>query len=854
MKFEKYDLGIHGLKLPVVDAPTPDHYGYLRDLCYKGLAQRLESGIIAKSKEQDYKDRIEKELKVINTGGFVDYIILIFDIIRFCKENNIPKGQARGSCAGCLILYLIGVTDVDSIKHDLYFERFLSEARIKKIEVGGEIFLDGSLVPDVDLDICRDNRARVVEYLLNKYKGKSCKLSTFATLTGKILIKECGKIVGEYSEQQMNEISALIPTLFGKVKTLDEAQEESEDFKAFCQNNPEVYRTAKKLSGLIKNKGSHASGYLISYYPTEKYIPLELGTDDEIVSAYDMNDASKVAIKVDLLGLDGVTLMSNICKRIGVDLYDLNYNDPSIYKACEDLITPYGLFQISGDCNFRVLNKVKPRNLYELSVVIALGRPGALAYVDQFAEYVKSGDFQSVHEFFDDVLKKTGGIPVFQEQTMKMTNKIGFTLDEAETLRRIIGKKKVDQMPVWEQKVRDKVTENKLDPKTADVLWKVLDDSKSYSFNASHSISYAILAACSIYLKLKHPIEFFIESLKISRAKQDPLSEISQIQKELLYFGIKLLPPDLVLSDLDFKEENGNIRYGLSAIKGVSEKTFEKLKTFLDTEKPNKFQAFQAAKSAGLNIGILSALIQAGALSSQGEDRTKLVYEAQLFNLLTDKEKTWTLANGERFNYDLFSILALVKKDVNSCLDIKNKPVFKATRLETLNKKAEKYREIFKKNSQYKEFAAYMYERKLTGYSYSHKLVDVFKGKTPHELSNVYELKGLFEGDKVNVVGFVKEVMKSTSKKGKKYCKIVLEDETAAQDLLLFDPNFSDAEKENLIPKEEEVVIIRVKAWKDTMVVDKILALNNDKVYLKLADLKADKNEEENLKTTEKKV
>lgn len=843
MEFENYDLKLHGVRLPIVELTKKDldfvgakegisKPDYLRLLSLKGLEIRIESGMVDAARKEEYITRLDRELGVINSGGFADYMLLVYDIIRFARENNIPKGAARGSAAGCLVLFLAQVTEVDPIIQELYFERFLSQARIKISIIDGITYVDGSLVPDVDLDISHQDRDKVIQYLFEKYPGKSCKLSTLSTLTSKILIKECGKIVEEYSEQQMNEVSAMIPSVFGKVRELEEAQEESKDFKIFCNDNPRIFKIARKLRGLIRNKGSHASGYLISFYPLERYLPMDLGSNGEIVSCYDMNDAQKVSIKVDLLGLHDVTLIDNVCKSAGIKVEDIDYNDPKLYEKLQMLEVPYGLFQIGGDCNLRVINKVKPRNLYDLAVVVALARPGALAYVDQFAEYVRTGEAQSVHPFFDDILEKTGGIPVFQEQAMKMVNKIGLTLDDAETIRRVIGKKKIDQMPVWEAKVRQAVKDNGIDPKAADVLWKVLDDSKSYSFNLSHSISYALLAAYSVYLKFEYPAKFFIESLKLTRAKSDPIAEIADIQKELVYFGVKLQPPDIVKSDLDFKEEGEDIRYGLSAIKGVSEKTFEKLKEFIDADKTNKFQIFQAAKRAKLNIGIFSALIQAGALSSMGDDRPKLVYEAQLFNLLTDKEKNWVIENGANYNYNLFSIL----KGWEGCIS-NGKPVFKESRIATLKKKADKYREIHTQNSKFPEFAAYVYERNLTGYCYSQKLKKIFDSYAKDSITTMLDIKSLMADDKAECVGFVTLCEKKTSKNKKKYCKIELEDETGKTELLLFDPSFSKFEEQGLIPKEGAVLLAGVRKWNDALIVDSI-KLFHDKIYMKLADLK----------------
>lgn len=843
-KLPPYKLALHGVRMPtaLLDDETYKGLGVqknissedlLKLLCKIGFENRLKSGQIKNENIDTYRNRFKLEFGTIKEGGFIDYFILLWDIIQFINKNNIPKGAARGSAAGCLIFYLLGVTEIDPIKYDLYFERFLSKARIKKTIIDNITYLDGSLVPDCDLDISNSGREQVVNYFLKKYEGKSCKLSTYSTLTSKILIKECGKIVAELSESKMNEVSNYIESVFGKVKELEESYKENEHFKDFCDNYPEVYKIAQKLHGLIKNKSSHASGYLVSYDLLEDCIPVELGSHGEIVSSYDMYDATEVAIKVDLLGLQDITLIYRTCEAVGIDPLKIDVDDSFIYDQLKDLRAPYGLFQIGADCNYRVTQKVRPRDINELSAVTALARPGALAYVDKFADYVNKNEEQSVNKFFDDVLKETGQIPLYQEQTMAMSNKIGFTLDEAETLRRIIGKKKREEMPAWEEKVRNKVKENNLDSEVADVLWKVLNDSASYSFNKSHSVSYASLAALSVYLKFKYPLDFFLESLKMAREKQDVSAEIALIQSELKYFNINLLPPDLVKSQLDFSKENGNLRFGLSAIKGISDKTIESLKGFINSDKTNKFEVFQAAKKSGMSIGILSALIQAGCLQSLGENRPALVFEAQLYGLLTDREKVWCLTHGHIYNYSLFDILN--KSD--NLLDDKGKKLFKDSRIETIKKKADPYREIFKINNKYPQFASYFFEKERLGFSYSQRLKDIFQKYSANKVDELAKTDYLEEGDNITVVGEVLEIEERKSKKNKDYLKINLCDESGQINCLLFDPKFTKFKNDELFPVVGNIVILDLKKWNETFLIQHIKVCQ-DKVYLRLADLK----------------
>ena len=528
-KFKKIDLPLHGVRLPSfqisdslrdrLDASkSEDNVKILRRLCYEGYERRMLARQIDPLKAKEYTDRAEHELETMEELGFVDYMLLTWDVINFCKESNIPVGLGRGSAAGSFVLYLLGVTNLDPIKYGLFFERFISKIRAKKKVVDGVTYLDGNLMVDVDNDVCYYSRHKVLEYIDNKFKGKTAKILTLNTLSGKLLIKECGKIIASKSEVEMNMVSGFIPKVFGQVKDLEESYDEVPEFKEWCNEteNKEAYRIALKLRGLIKNKSVHASGVLLSYDELEDSCPVELTSDKSVVSSFDMNWVSLFNVKLDILGLRSVSVVDDVCNQIGLKVEDIDLNDPDIYRRLQDLEAPHGLFQIEADTNYRVCQKVKPKNLEELSAVLALGRPGALAFVDQYASYANHDIYDPIHPLFDDILKSTGGVALYQEQMMQMAHKVGFTLDEAEILRRIVGKKKTKEVRQWKKKIREKVDENRLSDEwtggkgnvdVGDVLWSVLEDSANYSFNKAHSICYAALSAITTYLKFKYPKE-----------------------------------------------------------------------------------------------------------------------------------------------------------------------------------------------------------------------------------------------------------------------------------------------------------------------------------------------------------
>ena len=366
------------------------------------------------------------------------------------------------------------MTDIDPIKYDLFFERFVSKSRAKKTIVDGVTYLDGSLLADVDNDISYDRRQEVIKYIEEQHKGKTCKILTLNTLSSKLCVKECGKIVGGFSEEEVNDISSSIPKQFGKVYKLDKAYDESEKFKKFCDENPKVFKTARKLEGLNKNTGVHPSGIAISFYNIEEVMPMQKTNDGNYVSGYDMNDVASLMVKFDILGLRTLSVVYDTLKQLNMNIKDIDVESDKIYENFKFIEAPKGLFQIEADTNFKAARKIAPRNLEELSAVVAIARPGALDYLDTYASYVKTSVFNSVHEFFDDILSYTGGIPLYQEQLMKMAVKVGFTLDEAEQLRRIVGKKRLIKCQHGKRRLRIKLKKTIYQSKSVMFFGKLL--------------------------------------------------------------------------------------------------------------------------------------------------------------------------------------------------------------------------------------------------------------------------------------------------------------------------------------------------------------------------------------------
>lgn len=842
-----------GVLLPTINIPKDQYesvglkedasnFMFLKKLCEAGA---LSKSIDLKSNTSGYKDRLSSELSILKKLGFIDYILLNWDILNFCHKSGIPTGPGRGSAAGSLVLFLIDVTKIDPIKYDLFFERFVSESRAKKITKNGTTFLDGSLLADIDNDISYEHRDKVVSYIENQYPNRTAKILTLNTLSSKLCIRECGKIVGNYSEQDINHITSFIPKNFGKVASISQSLRESSKFEEWAEENKKVISISKKLEGLNKNSGVHPSGIAISCNAIDDICPVQKANDGSLVTGYDMNWVSELMVKFDILGLRTLSVIYNTCKSIGIDPVSIPLDDIETYYPFSELDSPHGLFQIEAHTNFSVCKKVKPRSLEELSAVIALARPGALDFVDKYSDYIRSGEAQVVHDFFEEELSYTGGIPLYQEQLMKMAVRLGFTLDESEQLRRIVGKKKVDKMAEWKIKIETKIEEQNLEETIGEILWKVAEDSANYSFNKSHSISYATLAAWTVYLKFNHPKEFFLSLLKMTNFEPNPQLEVSNISKELPHFDIKLLPPNLVKSDFDYSVENKDIRYGLSSIKGISEKTLKAIQLFKEETFVNKFEVFIAAKHSGLNIGTLSSLIQAGALSdTDSEDRAKQVLEAQLFNILTDREKRNFIAIHKKENRDVFEIFNSAKTSDFKYLGDDNKPLIKESRYGTIKKKYLPQKEIYYKNSKNQKFANWYFERSLLGFSYSTRLKDVFSS-SHSELRDSRFFKDCDPGTVAKYLLVVKFAKKEKSRNGNLYIKLELEDEVGNVDGILVDTSrfkkCTEYLKDNKVPEEGNIVVVYGEKNRsgDALFLNRIRIID-EMIYMKLSDFKND--------------
>ena len=808
----------------------------LKSLCRKGVTQK---GIDKLPNKEKYYDRIILEIDTFDELGFVDYILLNWDVLHFCHETKIPVGSGRGSAAGSLVLYLLKVTNIDPIPHDLFFERFVSKTRAKKVySDSGEEFLVGDLLPDVDSDISYENRDQVIKYIEGKHVGKTSKILTFNTFSSKLCLRELSKYFLELQEDKANEVSDMVPKSHGIVLSIENAVEENEKLKEFLELNPSLYKNAVKIEGLIKNTGVHPSGIAISSQEIVDIVPLQRTKEGEFVSGYDMNDVADLMVKFDILGLRTLTIANHTCEMVGVKMDDIDPHDEFIYQVLQDFRHPTGLFQISAGTNFQVAQNVKPIDLKELSDVVALARPASLQFVDEYISQKSHFEPLGMNEKMDELLRSTKNVFLFQETLMQVANQVfGMSLEEAETLRRDVGKKKLDKIPFWEAKIFSAAEKLGFETRIPEFFWKVVKAAGNYSFNKSHAVCYADLAAKTVWLKYKHPQEFFISVLESADSDPNPLQVVKKVNEELADFGINLLPPNLMKSKMNFTIEGADIRYGLNSIKGVSLKSLENLVKFRGAEFETKIEVFLAAKECGLSISVLAALIRAGALSVGDENRGRIVLEAQAFNLLTEREKRNISKIIEEYGSDVLDCISKVVE--RQVLGENSKPIITEKRFVTFKKNFEKYKSLYIENRKHEMFSCWRYENHLLGYSCSHKLKDCFKNEFGI-VSEISEVNNMEEGESFTTVGEVQDFFQKTSGAGNKYMKMELSDSRGSLGVMLMDNRRKSALSEftaNNTIKKLDIICVRGSKSGDTVFADEVKIVET-KVFLNTRELK----------------
>lgn len=975
-----------------------DQLKYLKTAAWRGFLAKANK-LPHISREQAIA-RLKLEFDVFVKTGTVGYISMIYDLLNWCDRQRIARGPARGSCAASFVFFCLGITKVDPIRFGLTFTRFISEARVKPKVIDGVVYADGKMVMDVDIDISFTERGRVIDYVRETYPGAVAGICNQIGFAPKVAIKDVLKCYLGMEILDSQKVSDFIDVRFGKSQSIQEALDSEPKFRewvAASKDNAEAIRIAQSIEGLNASKGQHASGVFIGYEPLDGTVPVEMAKAKNghaaMVTSYDMDKAALVGVKLDLLGLKNVTVIDNACRALGFHYDDIDINHPSIYSYIAGTRLYNGLFQISEGLTAEAVHKIKPRNIDQLGACLAISRPGALKYIDDFAKAVNEGVIKKIHPAFDAILLETGGILVYQEQINEILQQVyGIEAVTAEDARRAIGKKdrkelvkfepilydlgekrgiprEVTKMfwdvcnasadylfnkclaidtivetpdgpvPIHSIRVGDRVrafdvqnicdhyvtvkgvhsneyielyevtfdggrvlrcsAEHKLmtqfgsmeqmitclfnrlgvimdcgpkdDPKTSLMAREIVSckpigqhptldlevDHYDHNFYAngvvvsnSHSASYAFLTAYTTYLKANHLREFTLQLLRMAPNETDPQEAIQAVIKECPDLGIKVLPPDLLRSEIDFSIDGDAIRFGLSSIKGISDSSFAKIEPLRGKTFPSKFDLFDAAKAAGMQINTLCSLIACGALGWGETSRLVLMLEAQTYNLLSDGQKV--KVKGYSKSHGVTDIVAILK-GLSTAVNEKGTILMPAKQLDRIRRDYKPYYAMFEANSKNEKLAYYMFERNLLGFSFTASLFDVFSEKV-EGLSNLTTVKkkgkewaevirNTPDGERieypapVKAAVFIEDAKFGISKaKNQPYLKMMVADDTTSFPVMLYGSEKMDGCRSfnGRLPEEGDMVIVQGGFSREgAMIFAETVVIQNNFIQLK---------------------
>ena len=601
----------------VPDGFTPD--SYFEHITREGFARRME--VLRKLSAEgrlkhslaDYEQRLSREIAIIQQMKFAGYFLIVWDFIRHAREKGIPVGPGRGSAAGALVAYSLGITDIDPIQHELLFERFLNPERIS--------------MPDIDIDFCMNRRGEVIEYVTNKYGRENvAQIITFGTMAAKAAIKDVGRAMDmPYSD--VDRIAKMVPTTLN-IK-LDDALKESVAMQEAYEKDPQIKQlldTARKLEGMVRNAGVHAAGVVISPRPLIELVPLHKTKNDEIVTAFDMVAIEKMGLlKMDFLGLTTLTILDDTLKLLAqkgeqVVLDEIPLEDPETYQKVFHKGLTSGVFQFESHGMRDVLRRYQPNSIEHLTALNALYRPGPMAMIDDFIER-KHGRRKIEYEVpeLKEILEETLGVFVYQEQVMQAANKLaGYSLGEADLLRRAMGKKKAEEMAAQRERFVQGATQRGLPPKKIEKIFDLMAQFAGYGFNKSHSAAYALLAYHTAYLKTHHPIEFMAALLTSITGDTDSVVKYINECREM---GIAVEPPDINISDANFTPHEQAIRFGLAAVKNVGGNAIESImaaRKKLGRPFRSLYEFCEEVDLRLLNKRVLESLIKSGAMDCFG--------------------------------------------------------------------------------------------------------------------------------------------------------------------------------------------------------------------------------------------
>ncbi|MDD5085500.1 MAG: DNA polymerase III subunit alpha [Candidatus Omnitrophica bacterium] len=587
---------------------------FLEELCEAGLIKR--HGTIS----EDYAKRLDFELKVINSMNYTSYFLIVWDFIRFARESKIAVGPGRGSAAGSLVAFALGITDIDPIKHCLLFERFLNPDRVS--------------MPDIDIDFCYERRDEVINYVTRKYgQDNVAQIITFGTMAARGVIRDVGRVMS-FSYQEVDKIAKMIPEQIGM--TIEQALKVEPRFKEMMAQDQRVgqlIEVSKALEGLARHASTHAAGVVISNVPLTEHCPL-FKQNDQVTTQYSMTDLEKIGLlKMDFLGLRTLTVIDEtvkILKRtrgIGFDIHDIPFDDEKTFELLGRGESP-GVFQLESSGMRDLLKKMRPKNFEDIVALLALYRPGPLGsgMVDDFIRRKHNPSLIKYdHPALEPILKETYGVILYQEQVMQIvSNLAGFSLAKADSLRRAIGKKEPEIMEREKRDFIEGCRKNHVYDRVAEKIWGLIEYFSGYGFNKSHSAAYSFISYQTAYLKANFTIEFMTALLT---SEKDKMDKVVQYIDEAKRLGIELLPPSLNESFSEFTCNDKTVRFGLSAVKNVGSTAIESI--LAERLKDGPFASFyDFTKRVDLRVvnrKVLESLIKCGAFDCFGLYRSQLM-------------------------------------------------------------------------------------------------------------------------------------------------------------------------------------------------------------------------------------
>ena len=739
---------------------------YFEHITREGFVKRLnilrelqEMGRL-KHSLAEYQQRLSREIDIIRQMQFAGYFLIVWDFIRYAKEKNIPVGPGRGSAAGALVAYALGITDIDPLQHELLFERFLNPERIS--------------LPDIDVDFCMNRRGEVIDYVTHKYgRDQVAQIITFGTMAAKAAIKDSGRAM-DIPYAEVDRIGKMIPATLNI--TITQALKDSPSLAAAYENEPqtkELIDTAKRLEGLVRNSGVHAAGVVISPQPLTDLVPLHRTKNDEIVTAYDMKAVEKLGLlKMDFLGLTTLTIIDDALRLIEqvrgerIDLQKLALDDQETYEKVFHTRLTSGVFQFESHGMRDVLRRYKPTTVEDLTALNSLYRPGPIqgGMIEDFIER-KWGRKKIEYELpeLEPLLKETFGVIVYQEQVMQIANRLaGYSLGEADLLRRAMGKKDPDAMAKQRERFVRGAIERGFPQKKIEKLFDLMEQFAGYGFNKSHSAAYALLAYQTAYLKTRYAVEFMAALLtSVSGSTDDVVKYINECRE----MGIPVEPPDVNVSDAYFTPHGEAIRFGLAAVKNVGHNAIESI--VVARKEVGKFSSiFQFAEKVDLHLlnkRVIESLIKSGAMDPLGR-------RAQLMAVVDSamEHAAKTQKDASLGQHGLFGVF---QQDEDRQVE---KPLPAVPDWDEHQRLANE-----------KEILGFF----ITGHpleKYRDKLLD-FNALTTIEVA---DLKSSTGRDEILIGGVLKGVRVAKSKKGDLYAQGQLEDMNGSVDILCFADNY----------------------------------------------------------------